>query len=188
MTLEIAFDLDDGDLARFRELFSEASEKAAGMTADEIVQGARELVKGPLVNEAPAFVRQRLEALAALIGMVEDDGWQLPEAERKQVLGALGYFIKAKDIIDDATPVLGLLDDAIAAEIVLRGLQHEIDAYRDFTEFRDAETARRIQKGLPADVSRDDWLADRRATLHSRMRDRRSADTQGWHTFTLYDI
>lgn len=188
MTLEIAFELDDGDLARFRELFSEGSEKAAGMKAEEIVRDARKLVEGKFLSEAPSFVRQRLEALAALIGMVEDEAWQLPQAERDQVLGALGYFIKAKDIIDDSTPVLGLLDDAIAAEIVLRGLQHEIDAYRDFKEFRDAESARRIRSGLSGDISKEDWLADRRATLHGRMRDRRSADSQGWHTFTLFDI
>jgi hypothetical protein len=82
--------------------------------------------------------------------------------------------------------VLGLIDDAIAAELVLRALRHELDAYQEFSRYRTAEAQRRANVGKPTEVSKDDWLADQRAVLHSRMHERRLADPQGWHTITLW--
>ncbi len=89
-------------------------------------------------------------------------------------------------MIPDDMPAFGLLDDAIAAEVVLRVLRNELDAYRDFSRFREAEAQRRENKGQPTDISKEDWLADQRATLHSRMRERRMEDPHGWHTITLW--
>jgi hypothetical protein len=50
-------------------------------------------------------------------------------------------------------------------ELVVRELQHEIEAYRDFCEFRSQHSA----------SSRDDWLIERREQLQQRMRSRREA-------------
>lgn len=54
-------------------------------------------------------------------------------------MDALAYFVVADDVIPDSTPVLGLIDDAIAAELVLRALRHELDAYQEFSRYRTAE-------------------------------------------------
>jgi uncharacterized membrane protein YkvA (DUF1232 family) len=130
-----------------------------------------------LANDLPAFVRQRLERLDQLVA-VEDDAWRLPAEQRDRIMDALAYFVAPDDVIPDTTPVLGLLDDAIAIELVLR-VQHELEAYEEFSRFRSAEAQRRANAGRPTDVSKEDWLADRRATLHSRMRGHRMADPGG---------
>jgi uncharacterized membrane protein YkvA (DUF1232 family) len=79
------------------------------------------------------------------------------------VLNALAYFTEPDDLIPDHIPGLGFLDDAIMVELVVRELEHEIEAYRDFCDFRESHTA----------SGRDDWLTERREELQTRMRQRR---------------
>lgn len=186
MTLEIGFELNDADLQRFQASFREARDKTAKLEPQALTQAARKLVQSSLAADPPDFVRPRLEGLDQLVEMVEDDAWALPPEERKRIMDALAYFVVADDVIPDSTPVLGLLDDAIAAELVLRALRHELDAYQEFSRYRTAEAQRRANVGKPTEVSKDDWLADQRAVLHSRMHERRLADPQGWHTITLW--
>ena len=50
-------------------------------------------------------------------------------------------------------------------ELVMRELRHEIEAYRDFCNFRDQHDQ----------ASRDKWLERRREKLQARMRRRREA-------------
>ncbi len=69
------------------------------------------------------------------------------------------------------------------AELVVKDLDPEISAYREFCQFRSAEEQRRANRGLDTNVSREDWLADKRAVLHHRMRERRKARSTtrgGW--------
>ena len=54
-------------------------------------------------------------------------------------------------------PVLGYFDDAIAIELCVRELRHELDAYEEFCDFRQGEADRRGMD--PAVVGRADWLA-----------------------------
>lgn len=185
MALEITFEISDGDLDRFRRRFRETR----GVSVQEpkaLTEAARGLIGKALSGDLPEFVRQRLEDLGKLVEMIEDDAWELPAEEREQILGALAYFLTTNDVIPDDTPAFGLLDDAIAAELVLRALRHELDAYQEFSKYREVETQRRVNRGQTTDVSKEDWLADQRATLHSRMRERRMEDPHGWHTMTLW--
>lgn len=160
MTLEIAFELNDTDLERFQALFRTARTKAGKIEPQALMQAARALVQIGLANEAPDFVRPRLEGLGQLVEMVEYTTWDLPAEERGRIMDALAYFVAADDVIPDTTPVLGLLDDAIAAELVLRATRHELDAYQEFSRYRTAEAQRRANAGKPTDVSKEDWLAD----------------------------
>ena len=75
--------------------------------------------------------------------------------------------------------IVNLLDtpgheDAIMVELVCENLEEEISAYTEFCEFRTAEEKRRKNQGIDTEVGREDWLADKRAVLHSRMRKRRA--------------
>lgn len=186
MTLEVTFELDDSDLAHLRDVFEKALADTRVTDASELAEGARALVHKDLAANPPGFVRKRLESLGKLAEMVEDTAWQLPAEERERTLKVLAYFVSPEDVIPDSIPGLGLLDDAIATELLLCGLRHEIEAYDEFCQFRDAERQRRANEGRPTDITKEDWLADRRSTLHSRMRSRSMADPQGWHTITLY--
>ena len=94
-------------------------------------------------------------------------------------MNALDYFCDTEDLIPDHLPGLGFIDDAIYVEIVIRELQAEIESYEEFCAFRAAEEIRRKEKGEDTHVKRDEWLADKRATLHARMH--RPGKIGGWH-------
>ena len=177
MPLTLTFELSDRDLDHFNQALAAARAQAGQKNADEIIAAASRLLGGADKIEVPDFVGQRLERLDALIAMLRDDGWNLPEEDRERVLSALVYFADPSDIIPDDVPVLGFLDDAIMIELCVRDLHHELDAYDEFCEYRQAEADRRGQD--PATVGRADWLQSRRDELVDRMHRRRNRELGG---------
>jgi len=63
--------------------------------------------------------------------------------------------------------VLGLIDDAIMIELVVRELNHQLEAYDEFCSFRSSEEQLRGK-----DVSREEWLDAKQKQLMKRMRER----------------
>ena len=114
--------------------------------------------------------------------MIRDEEWQLDADEIDSIRSALYYFIDPDDVIPDHIPGIGYLDDAMYAEIVIQELKTEIKMYQEFCQFRIAEENRRRNRGVDPHVGREDWIADKRALLHSRMRERRSLRQggRGW--------
>jgi uncharacterized membrane protein YkvA (DUF1232 family) len=175
MSLSITIDLSDRDLEHFAKGREKARQLAAGKSTAEIVQAAVVLLQTAEASEPPEFVRQRLDILDSLIAMVRDEAWALPPEDCDHVRAVLEYFTTATDAIDDSVPVLGYLDDAIMIEICARDLQHELDAYEDFCDFRQREAERRGIK--PEAAGRADWLEARREELQDRMH-RRNASSR----------
>lgn len=184
MPLDITFTLSDSDLDHFQSIVDKAK---SAMENDEhavnIEAAARQLISDAKSSELPGFIADRLAKLETVIDMIGDEEWRLSEEERRRVLGALMYFCDPEDLIPDHVPGLGFLDDAIYVEIVIRELKAEIDSYEEFTGFRAAEEKRRADRGEDTRVGREEWLADKRAALHSKMRKRRRAilsEGSGW--------
>ena len=174
MPLDITFTLSDEDLERFQEIVDKAKVAVEDdQTAAHVEKTARELIANAGHGDLPEFVSTRFKKLAVTIDMINDDEWQLSDEERRRVLSALAYLCEAEDLIPDHIPGLGFLDDAIYAEMVLEALGNEISLYEEFCSFRHAEEARRQAKGLDVSVGREDWLAEKRAALHAKMRKRR---------------
>jgi uncharacterized membrane protein YkvA (DUF1232 family) len=174
MPLAISFELSDRDLEHFTSAIKAATFAAGSMSPEQIVSAAGKLLEDTGSLELPDFIMERLDKLDALIAMVRDEGWALPEEDRQRVLSALVYFADPKDIIPDNVPVLGYFDDAIAIELCVRELRHELDAYDEFCDFRQTEANRR---GLePSTVGRADWLASRRDELQDRMHRQRTRE------------
>lgn len=174
MSLSVAFVLSDKDIEHFTSALTAAREAAAHKTADEIIKAASGLLVEAQKVHVPDFVGVRLAQLDTLIAMARDEGFHLPEEDRQRVLSALVYFNDPKDVIPDAVPVLGYLDDAIMIELCVRDLRHEFDSYEDFCDYRQAEAIRRGQD--PSSVGRADWLESRRDELVERMHTRRERD------------
>ncbi len=174
MPLVITVTFSDQDLNHFQGIVDKAKSAMEGGADDSsVVAAARQLIDDARSSELPAFIGSRLEKLEVVIRMIGDEEWQLSDEERSRVIGALIYFCDPEDLIPDHVPGFGFLDDAIYVEIIIRELSAEIESYEEFCRFRVAEEARRKEAGEDPHVEREAWLADKRATLHARMRKRR---------------
>jgi uncharacterized membrane protein YkvA (DUF1232 family) len=171
MPLRVTFDLEDKDLKFFRASMQQAKAAAEKLDESMILGKAAQMVADVQAQDVPAFVRQRLERLNALVDMARDEEWALASQERKNVITALAYFADPQDMIPDSIPVLGYIDDAIMIELVVSELKHEIDAFEDFCKYRTEERSRNRNP----DLSREEYLAIKRRELHARMRRRRSS-------------
>lgn len=166
MTIRVSFELSDADVRHFKRISKTARDFAKGAGEAELIDAASRLLKDVNANKVPDFIGERLHRLQSLIDMLRDADWNLASPERDRVLAAIAYFSESQDMIPDATPSLGFLDDAIMIELVTRELKHEIEAYDDFCAFRDRETK------VGREGSRENWLVEKRRELFDRMRRR----------------
>lgn len=173
MTMRVSFELEEEDLTHFRLIMREARKASANLAPEDIVAGSEALLKQVSEVRVPNFIRERLDKLEIMIRMLTDHEWRLPHRESSRVLNALAYFCDPEDLIPDHIPGLGFLDDAIMIELVVRELRHEIEAYRDFCDFRAHNQQKSGVKTKTSDLTREKWLETRRKELQSRMRRRR---------------
>jgi uncharacterized membrane protein YkvA (DUF1232 family) len=171
--LKVTFELSDKDLLHFKQVMKEARSKARARPETKLMKSAKELLEHVREAEMPVFVRDRLLQLGIMIEMLEDSEWALEGQDRERITSALAYFDEPLDLIPDHVPGFGFLDDAIMVELVARELKHDIEAFRDFREYRKAEEKRRGRSD--DDVTRAEWLGSKRKQLHQRMRRRRKA-------------
>ncbi|MBP7371083.1 MAG: DUF1232 domain-containing protein [Arenimonas sp.] len=177
MPMTFQLELSDQDLAHFKQAIEKAKLASVRKSDEDITASARALLISASDIELPEFIKQRLTQLDSLIAMLADEAWDLPAEDRMRVLGAMQYFSESDDMIPDHIPVLGYLDDAIAIELSIIELKHELDAYNEFCEYRQEQAS---QRGLEASiVGRADWLSARRDELVNRMHRRRNLEQGG---------
>ncbi len=167
MPMRISFDLSDRDLAHLRKRMTSIRRSKAAPTEQQVAKEARRLLESADVPSTPAFMRERIRRLGTLVEMLEDEEFGLTGADRQRIVQALTYFAEPQDVIPDAVPGLGFLDDAIFAELVVREMRHEFEAYEDFRLFRKRELKKKSV------VKREEYMKARRRQLHQRMRRRR---------------
>lgn len=177
MSLRVILDFSERDLKHFRKLAQQARSAAKDLPPEKIVKMAKRLLADVDGRTGADFISERIAKLQVMIDMIEDKDWALPDVERKRVQAALAYFADPADLIPDHVPGVGFLDDAIMVELTVRELRHEIEAYHDFCNYRDAELSRR-GKGASG-LDRASYLQARRKQLISRMRRRRRRDFGG---------
>jgi uncharacterized membrane protein YkvA (DUF1232 family) len=179
MSLAITIELGDADLQHFIDAMQRAQQESKHLSPQQVSEAAsRLLVEGHKVA-LPQFIAERLGKLDSMIAMVNDEGFSLPEEDKQRVLACLTYFANPQDIIPDNVPVLGFLDDAIMIELCVRELQHEIEAYEDFVEYRKQEAAAHGVDPATLKTQRVEWAEARRVELIDRMRRRRGQSYHG---------
>ena len=179
MSLRIVLEISDQDLKHFQLIMEQARRNAAQLPAEQVLARARGMLRGLAASHLPAFITDRIEKLEMMAKMLDDPEWGLPSREKLRVLGALAYLAEAEDLIPDSIPGVGLLDDAIMAEMVIREMRHEIDAYRDFCLFRNRLKSGRACTGVAARAERASEIERRRDELLTRIRRRRRRDQGG---------
>ena len=183
MSLAITIELSDDDLKYFADAMQSAQKESQNLSPQEITDAASKLLQDGKDNKLPAFISERLSKIDSMVSMVNDAGFGMDEADKKRVLACLTYFANPKDIIPDNVPVLGFLDDAIMIELVVRELQHEVEAYDDFVIYREDEARRRGVDPSALKTERVEWAEARRVELLSRMKSRRMSSyssSSGW--------
>ena len=177
MALTINIELDDADLKHFRKLMRNAKQAATALEDEVIITSAEKLLARVSKAKVPAFIRDRIDQLEMMKNLAVDESFGLPAPMRRRVVSALAYFVDPEDMIADAHPALGFLDDAIMIELVARELEPELAAYRDFCVFRDREAQRR---GVPVDtMTREKWQQSKRTELINRIQRRRAPTRSG---------
>ena len=183
MSLAITIELSDDDLKYFADAMHSAQKESQNLAPKEITDEASKLLQDGKDNKLPAFIADRLSKIQSMVSMVNDTGFGMDDADKKRVLACLTYFANPKDIIPDNVPVLGFLDDAIMIELVVRELQHEVEAYDDFVVYREDEARRRGVDPSTLNTERVEWAEARRVELLSRMKSRRMSScssSSGW--------
>jgi uncharacterized membrane protein YkvA (DUF1232 family) len=182
MTVKVALEFSDADLDYYRKAIDDAWQRNATRQEKEILDGVRQMLAKADQATAPEYVRKRLDDLGTLVSMLEDPEWapELEDKDRRRILAAVSYFADPEDIIPDQIPGLGFLDDALLAELVMQELEHELDGYREFCEYRKNEETLRGK----THVSRADWLAAKRRQFFLRIKrrqdeSRRHSSTEG---------
>ncbi len=160
--MKVSFELSPRDIRFFRDRLKEVRASDGSSDEQTVIRGAVDLVKEAIAAEPPDFVVERIRTLEQLIEMLQDRDWRLEGDDRARILDALAYFVDPDDLIPDRIPGIGYLDDAIMIELVANELAHEIEAYKDFCEYRKRcpKTEERVK------------LEKRRKALQSRMRRR----------------
>lgn len=168
--MRITLELEPVDIARFNAALRRADHLVRSMDECDIVDAAKYALDHLPIGTAPAFVRKRLVKVQRLILMLEDEAWTLMGAERAEVMRTLVYFSDPDDLIPDEIEGIGLFDDAIMLELLLRRLKHMLGAYDDFCIFRHALDVK--PGGAEARVEHAARIARKRAGLQARMRRR----------------
>jgi uncharacterized membrane protein YkvA (DUF1232 family) len=136
MSLRISFELSANDVKYFRAAMRKARHTVRDAEESDIIDAGRALFANVGLVNVPAYVRERIDRLQAMVEALEDPEWTISADERERILAALVYFCDPEDLIPDDIPGLGFLDDAIMVELAFRELKHEIEAYQDFREYR----------------------------------------------------
>ncbi len=166
--MRITFELEPDDLERFHEAIARVRRTTQCADEVDVIDAAKYALDHLSTAQAPAYVRKRLSEVQRLLAMLEDDAWALPGPERADVLQTLAYFSDPDDLIPDHIEVIGLLDDAIMLELLMRRLRHVSKAYADFCAFRSG-----LDPALRDDARRHGnarALAEQRHALQNRMR------------------
>lgn len=166
--MRIVLEFDSADIERFTAAFKRVRSATRSIDEVEVIDAAKYALDHLETSNAPTYVRKRLVEVQRLIVMLEDACWALADPERSDVVETLAYFGDPDDLIPDHIEVVGLLDDAIVLELLLRRLRKVRRAYADFCAFRAALGSDADKPSLSHRYARE--LAERRAALHVRMR------------------
>ncbi len=180
MALKLELELGDDDLAYYRGVMDATWERNQARNDQDLLRSARRLLQEQQKGKIPGYVRKRLDDLGALISMLEDPEWPLEDKDRRRILAATSYFADPVDMIPDKIPGLGFLDDAIMAELVIGELQHDLEGYREFCEYREKEQQLHGEEG--EHVSREEWLAAKRRQIFLRIQRRQQERRRHWST------
>lgn len=167
--------LDPARVAAFNEVLLRLCPRARPLLAGQIAAAARKLLFTEARAGGAASIARRLARLEELEAMRADHGFALDADAGARIRELVRYVEQGDDLIPDDVPVVGQLDDAILADLLLRELGPALADYADYRAWR-AEAAAR--EGIAVEalaLDCDDWLEARRREIESSREQRRGS-------------
>jgi hypothetical protein len=127
--------LEDAALLAYNDRLQAVCTRAPRVDADQFASLARWLEELP-PETAQATIALRMSRAQSLALMLADADWQIPEAIAARARQLLAALIGSENLIPDATPLLGNLDEALLVELCWAEFEGEVGDYLDFRRFR----------------------------------------------------
>jgi hypothetical protein len=139
--------LEDAALLDYNACLQSVCARAPRVDADQIASLARWLEQLP-PETAEATIALRLSRAHSLALMLEDRDWQIPEAMAARARHLLAALVDGENLIPDATPLFGHLDEALMVELCWAEFAGEVGDYLDFRRFRREQAFRGTREEL----------------------------------------
>ncbi len=166
--------LDPLRVAEFNEVLQRVCPRSRALAAGQIAAAARRLLFTDSRERGEASIARRLARIEELERMRADGGFALDDAVGVRIRELISYVENADDLIPDATPVVGHLDDAILVDLLLRDIGPELADYADFCAWkRDIATREGVAPEAVA-VHCEDWIEARRREIEATREQRRT--------------
>ena len=133
--------LEDAALLAFNGQLQAVNSQAPSVDADQVASLARWL-QGLPQETAEATIALRMRRADALGQMLADADWSIPEALAFRGRHLLAALRGSENLIPDATPLLGHLDEALMVELCWAEFEGEVGDYMDFRRFRERQDFR----------------------------------------------
>ena len=133
--------LEDADLLAYNDRLQAVSASAPSVDADQFASLARWLQQLPQ-EKAEATIALRMARAQSLALMLDDPDWQMPEAIAARARHLVAALLGSENLIPDATPLFGHLDEALLVELSWAEFEGEVGDYLDFRRFRATQAFR----------------------------------------------
>jgi hypothetical protein len=156
--------LDPVRLLQFNERIGRLLGQQAELDSDGLSTVARMLLHAGQARRHPACVAERLRCAAAMEMMLQDPAWQPDEPTGRVCSDVVDYLrSSALQLIPNAEPVVGRLDDAILVECAWPFAEGEVLLYCDFRRLRQIEAELRGVSVRKLQFRRADFFEARQA-------------------------
>ncbi len=156
-------DLDPGALRHFNDLIAQIDFDRAPLERDQVASAARELIDQPRDGIAPTCIRQRMRRAGALDRMLTDPEWETLALASIAAAIVVDYLRASFNLIPNALPVVGRLDDVVMVETAWPKSADEVRNYLDFCRLRRIEAELRGEHRTHFGFTRDNWALAHRA-------------------------
>lgn len=142
----------------FNAVLRQISEAAPSFDVDQIVTAGRRVIDRCSLGQSPVFIETRLQAFSRLEAMDADAGWGLPKDDCARIARLRSYVNEPDDLLPDALPVIGRLDDALLIDVGLREMHEALADYECYCRYCQVAADFACVDVAEVSLTRADWL------------------------------
>jgi len=127
--------LSDAAIEEYNGILHAVNDDAPKVEADQVISLGRWLQSLP-AKTAEATLHERIGRVERLRRMLLDVDWEFSPEFSQRARQLIDYVGRVDDLIHDAVPIVGHLDDALLIELSWPALAGEARDYADYCRFR----------------------------------------------------